>query len=108
MFICICWSYLHIEMPQFMASQPLQWEPQILIFKSSLYPYLHIEMPQFMASQPLLWEPQILIFNSSLYPSVKRKKGLSFVVQVQLFGSHIQMPPCVPVCEFPNVEMVMV
>jgi hypothetical protein len=34
--------------------------------------------------------------------------SLSSVVRAQLFGSHIQKPPCVSVCEFPNVEMVMV
>ena len=78
MFICVCW------------------------------PYFHIEMPEFTASQPLLWEPQISIFKSSLYPSVKRKKGLSSAVQVRLFGSHVRTPTCVPVCEFPNVVMVMV
>lgn len=34
--------------------------------------------------------------------------GLSSIVWARLFGSHIQMPPCVPVWEFPKVEMVMV
>ena len=84
------------------------WEVYYIYYKIFLNVYLYslalssYWLPEFTASQPLLWDLNIWVHCTLL------SSGLSSVVRAQLFGSHIQRPPCVSVCEFPNVEMVMV